>query len=277
MVSLQWVVESLLLGRPAPEADFPFQDNSSKDMLKAAMGSDGAFGAAAADDDEEYEEDLMEAYKNATATAPMLLGEPLDEKDDDDKDETVQFKVPNAINLASRKSGNDVTVTKSNDATVTQDDTAGFETTEQESQADRFLIGKRLYLSGFPTKTEQELSDWVNEAGGDIVYSDFDGVLDYLVLPPEGLPTGKARPFKAKEVVSSMWLEDALDRAELCDIEYFHRPLDGAVELREEKPCEGVVIGVSNYSGKERLFLTLVAETLGMIAQDVFAKRQVLA
>ena len=35
--------------------------------------------------------------------------------------------------------------------------------------------------------------------------------------------------FKAKQVVTSLWLEDSFDKAELCDIEYFHRPLPKAV------------------------------------------------
>ena len=257
LVSLQWLLESLQLGRSVPEGDFPAiqgQRNEAVDVsiLKAMGPTPKAVSmpkkAAVAEEEPDFEDDLMDAYRNAGATEAFA-------KPDDNEDETIQFKVPNAtINLTSRKA-----------STSTQEKN-DYETT-QESQLDRFLAGKKLALCEFSTQSEQDLSDWVTEAGGEIVFSDFDGVLDYLVCPPEGLTN---RPkFRYIELVSSIWLEDSLDKGELLDIEYHHRP----IEKVEGHPCEGVVIGISNYAGRERAFIVTVAECLGMTAQEVFAKR----
>ena len=68
----------------------------------------------------------------------------------------------------------------------------------------------------------------------------------------------------------SLWLDECLDKGELCPIEYYHRPLDA---LSDDGCCDGIVIGISNYSGRERQYLTAAAESLGMIAQEVFAKK----
>ena len=77
--------------------------------------------------------------------------------------------------------------------------------------------------------------------------------------------------FYTQFTLFSFWLEDSLDRGELCPIDYYHRPiehLDG-----DDQCCQGVVISISTYSGRERQFLQLVAESMGMISQEVFAEK----
>ena len=92
-------------------------------------------------------------------------------------------------------------------SSTTADKTSS-EMTLTQSQVERFLIGKKLALCGFAEQVEQDLNEWVNEAGGEIPYMDFDGVLDYLVLPPDGLTTSQKASQqakanrKAKEIVS---------------------------------------------------------------------------
>ena len=96
----------------------------------------------------------------------------------------------------------------------------------------------------------------------------FRGMLDYLIVPVRGCADN---PFKAKEVVNDIWMEDCLDQGELLEIQApIHRPINLDPEL---KPCAGVVIGITNYVGKERIFVTNLAEILGMTAQEIFAKR----
>ena len=93
-------------------------------------------------------------------------------------------------------------------ASSTTADKTSSEMTLTQSQVERFLIGKKLALCGFTEQVEQDLNEWVNEAGGEIPYMDFDGVLDYLVLPPDGLTTSQKASQqakanrKAKEIVS---------------------------------------------------------------------------
>lgn len=144
-----------------------------------------------------------------------------------------------------------------------------------------------MSLVGFDCDAEAELSDWVNEAGGDIVFSDFGGLLDYLVVPPEGCckPGGASSlklqqclttSSKKTQVVNSFWLEDCLDSGELIvRPAYFHRPVfDGEVDtLRNMEEFGEVVIGITNYAGRERTYISMLAEALGMVAQETFAKR----
>ena len=77
--------------------------------------------------------------------------------------------------------------------------------------------------------------------------------------------------FKVAEVVSNLWVEDCLDQGrELRPPEGWHRPLkiDRGVQ-----PCSGVVIGVTNYVGRVRQYITLLADALGMVAQEIFSKK----
>ena len=59
--------------------------------------------------------------------------------------------------------------------------------------------------------------------------------------------------FKAAEIVSNLWVEDCLDQGKEIRPEGWHRPVD--VD-RGARPCEGVVIGVTNYVGREREYIT---------------------
>merc|ERR1719481_351750 len=99
---------------------------------------------------------------------------------------------------------------------MTTDNTASM------SQVPPFLAGAKLELLGFNEETQQDLTEWVTEAGGEIVYMDFKGTLDYLVVPVEG---GESR-HKARKVVTRLWLEDCLDEGKLLPPAYYHEPLD---------------------------------------------------
>ena len=76
--------------------------------------------------------------------------------------------------------------------------------------------------------------------------------------------------FKAAEIVSNLWVEDCLDQGREIKPEGWHRPVD--VD-RSARPCEGVVIGVTNYVGREREYITFLANALGMVAQEIFSKK----
>jgi len=138
--------------------------------------------------------------------------------------------------------------------------------TNTMSQVQQFLTGSTLELVGFNEDTQSYLTDWVTEAGGELVYTDFQGELDYLVTPC----TGGTSRHKYKQHVSSIWLEDCLDQGELLDILYFHKIINIDKEL---KPIDGVVTGLSGYTGREREFLNSLVESLGGLPQEIFAKR----
>jgi hypothetical protein len=63
-----------------------------------------------------------------------------------------------------------------------------------------------------------------------------------------------------QEIVTYLWLEDCFDSCKVVEFKYFHRPITIDLKLR---PCEGVVIGIINYVGQQRQYITSLAEALG--------------
>merc|ERR1719234_2378383 len=138
------------------------------------------------------------------------------------------------------------------------------------SQVLPFLSGLTFEILGFPENRQQELSDWITEAEGDLVYIDHEGRVDYLVVPITGFE-GKSRSHK--HLVTDLWLEDCLDSnngsGQLLPVEFHHRP----VKQIAGRPLEGVVACLSGYGGHERSFLAHLVGALGGLNQEVFAKR----
>ena len=133
-----------------------------------------------------------------------------------------------------------------------------------------FFTGLTFQLQGFPEQRQQDLSDWITEAAGDLVYSDHQGKVDYLLVPMEGWE-GELRPHR--RLVSDFWLEDCLDAndnaGQLLPVEFHHRP----VKRIAGRPLEGVVVCLSVYGGHVRQFLAHLVGVLGGLNQEVFAKR----
>lgn len=226
-MTLQWVVESMLMGHPVPEEDFLYNDRRTSDTQQVLPNPEEQLT--------QFENDLMNQYQGMGASKP---------KETAPKDDSIQFKVNNDESKAD-----------------------GPTDESSATQVERFLQDKKLALAGFDEANEADLSDWVGEAGGDLVFSDFKGTLDFLVVPPNGAKSD----FKALEIVTSLWLEECLDAGQLLPIEYWHRPIQALPT--DQRPCEGVVMGVTIYAGRERIFITKLAEQLGMVAQEIFAKR----
>ena len=133
-----------------------------------------------------------------------------------------------------------------------------------------FLTGLTFHLLGFPEQRQQELSDWITEAEGDLAYSDHQGKVDYLLVPMTGWD-GDLMPHR--HLVSDAWLESCLDydngTGHLLPVEFHHRP----VRPIAGQPLEGVVACLSGYVGTEREFLAHLVGALGGLHQEVFAKR----
>ena len=58
-----------------------------------------------------------------------------------------------------------------------------------------------------------------------------------------------------RAILTHLWLDDCFDDGKLVPILYYHQPITIDLSL---KPCEGAVIGISNYSGRERTYIRLV-------------------
>ena len=115
-----------------------------------------------------------------------------------------------------------------------------------------------------------QLSECVKKLGGIVVQEDYDGILNYLIVPPIS-DLSSHQHFRAQNIVSNYWLEDCLEQGYELEIKYYHHPI---YAVNENKSCKGIVIGITGYISKEREFISTVAEALGMIAQEIFAKRE---
>ena len=104
------------------------------------------------------------------------------------------------------------------------------------------------------SEQESELVDWITEAGGDIVSIEEKNEIDYLIT---GLRHNLSKSFSMvpRAVLTHLWLDDCFDDGKLVPVLYYHQPITIDLSL---KPCEGAVIGISNYSGRERTYIRLV-------------------
>ena len=97
-----------------------------------------------------------------------------------------------------------------------------------------------------------------------MVYSDFTGVLDYLIVPV--FWSGEAKQ-QHHQLVNKHWIDDCLDAGELLGVCYQHIPLAGDREAG--RPLAGVVTCLSGYITRERQYLNSLVEYLGGVAQVV--------
>ena len=109
----------------------------------------------------------------------------------------------------------------------------------------------------------QDLTDWITEAAGDVVYSDFTGVLDFFIVPEVW---GGQTKQKYRQLVNKFWIEDCLDAGELLTVEYHHVPLSPRTE-GDVSPLAGVVTCLSGYVNRERFYLNTLVGYLGGTAQ----------
>ena len=72
------------------------------------------------------------------------------------------------------------------------------------TQVAPFLEGKKILVTCFDAETETDLTDWIHEAGGDLVDKNFPGIVDYAIVPINVSPSLK---LKANEIVTNFWIE----------------------------------------------------------------------
>ena len=73
-----------------------------------------------------------------------------------------------------------------------------------------------------------------------------------------------------RAVLTHLWLDDCFDDGKLVPVLYYHQPITIDLSL---KPCEGAVIGISNYSGRERTYIRLVFIVLKRQLKVVFIQK----
>jgi len=145
------------------------------------------------------------------------------------------------------------------------------ESKRTSSQVQPFFTGITFKLAGFPELRQQELSDWITEAQGELVSGNQGATVDYLIVPTGGCSTAaqSISGIQHRHLVSDLWLEDCLDSGQLLHAEYHHR----VVGKVQGQLLRGVVACLSGYGGTEREFISKLVIALGGVSQEVFAKR----
>nr|CAD7437710.1 unnamed protein product [Timema bartmani] len=126
------------------------------------------------------------------------------------------------------------------------------------------LEGVLMEIIGFDSSQKEELVQLVTHIGGKV--AEEQDTPTYAISMPV-----VTRGFRstASEQVNFYWLNDCAEEETKVPIKYFHRPIEINLDSLPLKDC---VITLSSYSGREREFLMEVAEALGAVNQQVFAR-----
>jgi hypothetical protein len=300
-VGLQWLVESMQLAMAVPESDFyvavpEIHCKSSHRSANIRLGNpigpqsrsnDMSIKKPICDDtatnEDQLEDDILAQYRNATATPKQLVSLENQAKqtvDGNTGDTTISFKLPENVvvdtipcaeeDMEEHYHADNIRnpLHNSNDDNVTSDELT--ESKEHGTEDQRFFVGMKFTLLEFDEENVTQLSECVKKLGGIVVQEDYDGILNYLIVPPIS-DLSLHQHFRAQNIVSNYWLEDCLEQGYELEIKYYHHPI---YAVNENKSCKGIVIGITGYISKEREFISTVAEALGMIAQEIFAKRE---
>ncbi|XP_071442261.1 DNA topoisomerase 2-binding protein 1-A [Hetaerina americana] len=270
VVRVDWLIESMRLGRVADEDKFlcfdlkPTEQPSplSKKGLQLLQGGPpvaspmipmkvGRLESKAAEDGIEplasaNEKELVQKYLGGGESPEKLPP-----------------RVPEVSQENARQK------TSSNDE-VSQEDRANETST---ALTGKLFDGLKFVVAGFDGDPDnedasEEIRQLLGELGGQVMLRRFRGIPDYGIVPVEG---GQL-PCTVGEVVTPLWLEDCNDQNKITPVEYYHRPF---VVESNSKPLNGCVIGISSYAGKERLYISTLAETLGAYSQEVFSKKDI--
>ncbi|KDR12289.1 DNA topoisomerase 2-binding protein 1-B isoform X2 [Zootermopsis nevadensis] len=118
----------------------------------------------------------------------------------------------------------------------------------------------------YEDEVKELLIDAIESRGGLVVGQTFRGIAHYAVVPLHGAKMSQT----AVETVSYLWVEDCHHQDELMPVLYYHRPV--SVDVNKQ-PLAGCVIGISSYTGKERDFIFALAQLLGAVTQETFARK----
>ncbi|XP_012272472.1 DNA topoisomerase 2-binding protein 1-B isoform X3 [Orussus abietinus] len=136
----------------------------------------------------------------------------------------------------------------------------------QGSNLNRIFEGLTFVLAGFNKEESKQLEETIINLAGQVINKSYSGIPDFGVVPLRGALLRHT----TNDIVTNLFIDDCIDQDQLVDIMYYHRPV---CISENAKPLTGCVITISSYIGKERLFLTELAQLLGAAYQDTFARK----
>lgn len=128
---------------------------------------------------------------------------------------------------------------------------------DDESQ---FFKGKTIFLQLDPIEKEKMTSE-CEKFGAVTVDENYKKEVDFLVTGSGILANFKPHVKGFHNLVTTFWLEECFETATCADVKYHHKPLIRLEEVERPLRNEGIV--VSNYKGRERLFISHLVSNLG--------------
>lgn len=133
-----------------------------------------------------------------------------------------------------------------------------------------FLEGKVIFLYGYTSDEDIEtmIKD-CHEFGANIVDDSYDKIVDYVIVPSEGILSENI-PMKYRNLVTDIWIEDSFKENRCVEVDYYHKPF--LMFKDEDKILRGEQFVISNYQSNERSFLRNLILNLGADFSEVFKK-----
>lgn len=268
IVNFKWLEESINLKQPAaeecflieteetaskiPEPPSPLSKKNMEMLKRPQKPPPPLFDDHQKEAEVFYEPDLIAEYSRKTTASTKSTAElfQANTKDTSEKLTKTQNTTSQSASFRGKTRENDSLVPLSQSDTV----------------VGKIFEDQNFILSGFEREDYQHLEIRIRAMGGEIVSRSYSGIPDYGVVPfCGGIFRGTVN-----EIVTDMFIDECVDKDELVPLQYYHRPI---AVIEDAKPLHDCVIAISTYSGQERQYLQQLAECLGALHQDTFARR----
>ncbi|XP_035774152.1 DNA topoisomerase 2-binding protein 1-A-like [Anopheles albimanus] len=133
-----------------------------------------------------------------------------------------------------------------------------------------FMLGRTLFVFGFPEEDAQRIVDDLKQCGGTIVDESYHDEVDFIVLPTSCIGTVDFT-IRGRHMVNCIWLETSIQEGECQPMEYFYEPI--IYGEADPRPLEGETLVISSYSGAERSFLIQLGSILGACVQERLVRK----
>ncbi|XP_043474546.1 DNA topoisomerase 2-binding protein 1-A isoform X2 [Leptopilina heterotoma] len=272
IVNFKWLEESIRLKQPAaeecflieteettpkvPEPPSPLSKKNMEMLKRPQKPPPPLFDERKKDAEVFYEPDLIAEYSRRTTASTKSTAELFQAitKDTNEKLMKTQNTTSQSASFRNKTRENESLVPLSQTDTV----------------VGKIFEDQNFILSGFEREDYQHLEIRIRAMGGEIVSRSYSGIPDYGVVPfCGGIFHGTVN-----EIVTDMFIDECVDKDELVPLQYYHRPI---AVVEGVKPLNNCVIAISTYSGQERQYLQQLAECLGALHQDTFARRTNMA
>ncbi|XP_018018319.1 DNA topoisomerase 2-binding protein 1-A isoform X2 [Hyalella azteca] len=133
------------------------------------------------------------------------------------------------------------------------------------------FVGLTFAVSGYEEEVLQELKDSVEAMGGRVVAPVASSAhIDYNIVNVTGEGVFLAH---AMHHVTHVFVEDCSTEGQVVELQYQHLPLVLPPEVEAARPLDDVVLTVSVYTGRERQFISHLAQRLGAHVQEMFSRK----